>query len=84
LTPWLFGAVALLIGAVVPALWMASRGSPPARLVGLQFVSTSVVLVLVLLAKVYGQGSYLVVPMVLALASFAGTLVFARLLVPKR
>jgi multisubunit Na+/H+ antiporter MnhF subunit len=52
-------------------------------LVGLQFTSMSAVLTLLLLAKLYGQSSYLIVPLALALASFAGSLVFVRLLVPR-
>lgn len=84
LTPWLFGAIALLGGGFVPALWMAARGTSPRRLVGLQFASVSAILVLVLLAKLDGRTSYLIVPLALAVASFPGSLVFTRLLAPKR
>jgi multisubunit Na+/H+ antiporter MnhF subunit len=83
LTLWLFGAFTLLLGGFFPGLWMTARGDSPSRLVGLQFTSMSAVLTLLLLAKLYGQSSYLIVPLALALASFAGSLVFVRLLVPR-
>ena len=83
MTPWLFGVYALIVGGFFPGLWMAARGKSPARLVGLQFTSISAVLTLVLLARQDGQSSYLIVPLALALASFAGSLVFVRLLVPR-
>jgi multisubunit Na+/H+ antiporter MnhF subunit len=35
-------------------------------------------------AQASGQSSYLTVPLVLVLLSFTGTLVFTRLLVPRR
>jgi multisubunit Na+/H+ antiporter MnhF subunit len=41
-------------------------------------------LILTLLAKQYGRTSFLIVPLALAVASFPGSLVFARLLVPRR
>jgi multisubunit Na+/H+ antiporter MnhF subunit len=84
LTPWVFGVVALIAGGFVPALWLASRGRPEMRLVGLEFATVTTILILLLLAAEYGRSSYLIVPLALAVASFPGSLLFARLLVPPR
>ena len=80
MTPWLLGAMGLIAGGLAPALWLAARGDPVRRLVGLELASAVTVLVLLLLSQAAGQSSYLIVPLVLALLSFAGTLVFTRLL----
>lgn len=80
MNPWLIGAIVLLGGVLVPALWLASRGGPVDRLVGLEIGSVAVTLELVLYAQAAGQSQYLIVPLVLALVSFAGTLVYTRLL----
>ena len=80
---WLIGALALLIGGFAPAAWMGSRGGPLDRLIGLELGAAVATLTLILLAEGYGQPSYLIVPLVLVLLSFAGTLVFTRLLSPR-
>ncbi|GDY29643.1 monovalent cation/H+ antiporter complex subunit F [Gandjariella thermophila] len=77
---WLIGAVALLLGGMVPALYLASRGDPVPRLVGLVLSGQVATLALLLLAQGFGQSSYLIVPLVLAVLSFPGVLVFTRLL----
>lgn len=79
---WLGCALALLIGGMVPALWLASRQGAVERLVGLELAGVTATLVLLLLAQAVRQSSYLIVPLALALLSFAGTLVFTRLLAP--
>ena len=56
------------------------RGSTVARLVALELLAAQLVCVAVLLAVSYGRSSYLDVAMLLALLSFAGSLVFARFL----
>jgi multisubunit Na+/H+ antiporter MnhF subunit len=84
MTSWLIGAVVLMVGGLGPALWLGSRGEPVHRLVGLQLGSSVTVLILLLLSQVAGQSQFLIVPLVLALLSFAGTLVFTRLLAPRR
>jgi multisubunit Na+/H+ antiporter MnhF subunit len=80
---WLAGAVVLLAGVAGPGLWLASRGGPVERLVGLEIGSVAVTLELVLYAQAAGQSQYLIVPLVLSLVSFAGTLVYTRLLTPR-
>lgn len=83
MNPWLIGAVVLLVGVLGPALWLASRGRPADRLVGLEIGSVAVTLELILYAQAAGQSQYLIVPLVLAVVSFAGTLVYTRLLAPR-
>jgi multisubunit Na+/H+ antiporter MnhF subunit len=51
-----------------------------ARLAGLQFGGTVTVLLLVALSVVFGQPSFLIVPLALVLLTYAGTLVYTRLL----
>lgn len=77
---WLISAVALMAGGLAPALWLACRRDPVDRLVGLELAGAVGVLVLLVLAQGLSRSSYLIVPLVLALLSFAGTLVFTRLL----
>lgn len=71
--------LAVLIGALAPSLALASRGRPPARLLGLQLMSSLVILASLLFAQI-GQSYELIVPLVLVPLSFAGTMVFVRLL----
>jgi multicomponent Na+:H+ antiporter subunit F len=63
-----------------PGLLLVARGSATARLVGLQLASAVTVLLLTVLSVAMGQPSLLIVPLVTVLLSFAGTLVFTRLL----
>ena len=77
---WYVAGVVLLLGGLLPALLLGSRDGPVDRLVGLELTSSVTVLAMLLLAQAFAQPSYLVVPLVLALLSVAGTLVFTRLL----
>jgi multisubunit Na+/H+ antiporter MnhF subunit len=81
---WSSAAVVLMVGGLGPAVYLGLRGRPLDRLVGLQLAGTVLVPVLLLLAHGYSQSSYLVVPLVLAVLSFAGVLVFLRLLETRR
>jgi multisubunit Na+/H+ antiporter MnhF subunit len=76
-------ALALLIGAFLPAMWMASHGQPRERLVGFEFAGITAVMVIMLLSIAWQRDSDLTVSLVLALVAVPGTLVFARLLVGK-
>jgi|GraSoiStandDraft_45_1057281.scaffolds.fasta_scaffold1352221_2 multisubunit Na+/H+ antiporter MnhF subunit len=80
---WLLGAVVVLFGGLAPAGWIASRGSPVDRLVGLEMGSVAAALELMLFSQAVNQSQYLIVPLVLVLLSFAGTLVYVRLLAPR-
>jgi multisubunit Na+/H+ antiporter MnhF subunit len=72
-------ALALLC-ALLPAGIAASRGDGLDRLVGLELVSSIAAVFMLVLAQVTHQSYYLSVPLVLVPMSFAGTLVFTRLL----
>ena len=80
---WLLGAVVVLLGGLAPAGWIASRGSPVDRLVGLEMGSVAAALELMLFSQAVNQSQYLIVPLVLVLLSFAGSLVYVRLLAPR-
>ena len=80
MTGWLIATTLLLAGALAPALWLAARGDPVRRLVGLELAGAVTVLVLLLLTQAYGPSSAVILPLTLALLAFAGTLVFTRLL----
>jgi multisubunit Na+/H+ antiporter MnhF subunit len=80
---WLLGAAVLLLGGLAPAGWIASRGSSVDRLVGLEMGSVVAALELMLFSQAVNESQYLIVPLVLVLLSFAGTLVYVRLLAPR-
>lgn len=73
----------VLVATLAPAAWLASRGEPVERLVGLELVSAVAAMFLVVMAQVSHQSYFLSVPLVLVPLSFAGTLVFTRLLGPR-
>lgn len=80
MSAWLLGSIVLLLGGLAPAGWMAARGTPVDRLVGLEMGTTVTTLELMLFAQAENESQYLIVPLVLVLLSFAGTLVYTRLL----
>jgi multicomponent Na+:H+ antiporter subunit F len=77
---WTLVSGVLLVVAAGPGLLLAARGEALVRLAGLQLVTACVVLLFVALSIASGQSSLLIVPIVTVLLSFAGTLVFTRLL----
>ena len=77
---WLVAVGALLIGGLGPAMILAYRGPDRHRLVGLELAAAIASLTLLLFIQAINQSGYLIVPLVLVLLSFAGTLVFTRLL----
>jgi multisubunit Na+/H+ antiporter MnhF subunit len=83
MTVWYIASIALLIGGLVPATLIGSRGGPTDRLIGLMLGSSVSVLSMLALAQAYDQSSYLIVPLVLAVLSATGVLVFTRLLGPR-
>lgn len=80
---WLAACAVLIVLGLIPTLWVASRGDAVRRLVGLQLSGALAVLVLMSFAQAMNQPSYLIVPLVLAVLTVAGTLVFTRLLGPR-
>lgn len=83
MNPWLLGVVVLVAGALAPATWISARGGAVDRLLGLELATVAATLVLMGVAQAAHQTSYLIVPLVLALVGFAGTMVFVRLLGPR-
>jgi multisubunit Na+/H+ antiporter MnhF subunit len=73
-------AFALLVGGIGPGLVLACRGDAVQRLVGLELTSSLGLLTMLVVIQGVGRPSYLIVPLVLVLLGFAGTLVFTRLL----
>jgi multisubunit Na+/H+ antiporter MnhF subunit len=73
-------AAVLMVGGLAPALLLSARGTAIDRLVGLELVSSIGVVIMLLVAQITDQSHYLAAPLVLAPLSFAGTLVYTRLL----
>lgn len=71
--------LALVCGGMAPGVILAARGRKVSRFIGLQFVTTVLVPVTLLFAQV-GQSYDLIVPLTLVPLSFAGAMVFVRLL----
>lgn len=80
MSPGEWAALALLGGVFAPGVWMAARGAERQRLVGLEFAGTGAIATLMVLTVSWRQDWGLIVPLVLALVTFPGTLVYARLL----
>lgn len=77
---WLVAGLVLIAGGLAPAAWLGLRSGPLERVIGLQLAGAVLVPVMLLLTFGYHQTGYLIVPLVLAVLSFAGNLVFLRLL----
>lgn len=71
---------ALLVAGVLPCMAAMLRGDPVDRIAGLILAGPATALVLLMLAAGFGRPAYLDVAFVVALLSFAGSLVFARFL----
>lgn len=78
--PWTIFAGVLCVAGLGPALVVGARDKALYRLTGMQLAGPVVVLVLIALSVVTGQSSYLIVPLALVVLSYAGTLVYTRLL----
>lgn len=73
-------ALALLVLAFPPCLWLTARGEPVSRLVGLELLCLVATVELLLLARAAGRPPYVDVALVTAVVSLGGSLVFARFL----
>jgi len=80
MTAWVIASGVLMLGGLVPAMILASRGPAAHRLLGLELAGATGVIVLMVLCQAMNQSSYLILPLVLVLLSLAGTLVYTRLL----
>lgn len=83
MSPWLIADLALVGAALPVAVFIGSRGNAVDRLIGLELAGVIGTLALMVFAQLVGQPSYLIVPTVSAVLSFAGTLVFTRFLAPR-
>lgn len=70
----------LLVGGLGPALVLGATGRPTNRLIGLELASAIVTVSFLLFSMVTGESYELVLPLVLVPLSFAGSLVYTRLL----
>ena len=80
MNPWLLFAAVLMVTGLGPALVVSAREKALHRITALQLAGPVVVLVLIAISVILGQSSYLIVPLALVLLSYAGTLVYTRLL----
>ncbi|MEP9381650.1 MrpF/PhaF family protein [Nocardioides sp. KR10-350] len=73
-------AVALVLVAVVVPLCLVEvfHGDPLSRLVALEALAVAATLELLLMSRTAGRSPYVDVALVLAVLTFAGSLVFAR------
>lgn len=77
---WLLAATVLLVAGLAPCLVVTLVADAIQRLVGLELAGVIATVVLLLLAQGFERTSYIDLALVLALLSFAGSLVFARFL----
>jgi multicomponent Na+:H+ antiporter subunit F len=77
-------AAAVLIAALVPCGWLCLRRSFAEGLVALQLAGVLASLTVLLLAEAEGREPFADLALVLAVLSFAGTLLFARFLERER
>jgi multisubunit Na+/H+ antiporter MnhF subunit len=70
-------AIAMLI-CLIPAGIVIARDDLPAAVVGYQFITAVIVMVLALLAQAFGRSSLFELPVLLALLMFGSGLVFVR------
>lgn len=73
-------ALTLVILALSLSSLAVSRGTPLDRLIGLETLTVVAACILLLLSDSFERSVYVDVALVLALLSFAGSLVFARFL----
>ncbi len=77
---WLVAATVLLVAGLLPCLIVTMRAGAVERMIGLELAGVVTTVVLLLLSQGFGRTVYLDLAVVLALLSFAGSLVFARFL----
>lgn len=72
--------VVLMAGGLGPAVLLGARGRPTNRLIGLEIGSAVLVVLFILFSMVTDQSDELILALVLVPLSFAGSLVYTRLL----
>ena len=76
---WLVAGTALLVG-LLPCLVVCLRAPIMDAVVALELTGVVVTLVLLVLAEGFDRSSYMILPLVLSVLSFAGSLVYVRFL----
>lgn len=76
---WLVAAT-ILLGGLLPCVWVAMRGTIVSALAALELASTITTLVLLAIAQGLRRDPFMDLALVSAVLSFAGALVFARFL----
>jgi multisubunit Na+/H+ antiporter MnhF subunit len=76
---WLVASAAMLV-LLAPCGYIATRGSPVDRLLGLQLAATITSLAIVLLAEGFDRSVYVDLALVYCVLSFTGTLAIVRFL----
>ncbi len=74
---WLITALALLL-AFLPCGWVLARGRTMERFVAMQMAGTLTTLILLLLARGFGQPTFSDLALAFALLSFPASLLFAH------
>jgi multisubunit Na+/H+ antiporter MnhF subunit len=76
---FVIAAIAMLV-ALIPAGVIMARGSQADAVIGFEFITTVVVLVLALLAEGFGRPALFELPILLAVLMYGSGLVFVRAL----
>ena len=82
MTAWAVAAIVLIAAGMGPVTLAAARGESASRLVALELGGAVATGVLLLICQISDQSSYFIVPLVLAVLSTTGILVFTRLVEP--
>lgn len=77
---WQALVMVLCVGTLTPGLVLGCTGRAERRLLGLELTGVALTLTLLVLAQATGESNALIVPLVLAVLSCCGVLVFTRLL----
>ncbi len=77
MTPFIIAAIAMLV-ALIPAGIVMARGTQADAVVGYEFITTIVVLVLALIVEGFGRSGLFELPVLLALLMYGSGLVFVR------
>jgi multisubunit Na+/H+ antiporter MnhF subunit len=80
LNAWLLGSLALLPALAVPVFIACQSGSTATRLVAVQLATSLATLILILMTFAFDQGSFIDLPLALALLALPGTLAMALFL----
>jgi multisubunit Na+/H+ antiporter MnhF subunit len=77
MTAFLIAAIAMLV-ALIPAAVVMARGALADAIVGYEFITTVIVLVLALIVEGLGRSALFELPVLLALLLYGSGLVFVR------